>query len=147
MKRLLQIIVFTSILTSCGGSEPSNSEEKSNSEETANIYLSDKNGKTTQIRNIEIAKKDFPKMMYWEDANKACQELGDGWRLPTLAEFDEIYKNKEDVGFNGNGGYWSSSEFGEVGKEGGAWCFYFVNGSGGGTIKENYCYVRAVRSL
>jgi hypothetical protein len=29
----------------------------------------------------------------WEDAKKACLELGEDWRLPNKAEIEQLYKN------------------------------------------------------
>lgn len=143
MKRLfsiLGIIIFTSLLTCCGGSATSNSKE------TKII------GTTTQIGNIEIAEKDIPsiyvkypsKSLNWKDANDACQKLGDGWRLPTKEELNIIYKNKDKIGGFAPASYWSSSDDG-----GGKFAWYQVfnfdkQNLGGKSFKMK---VRAVRSL
>ena len=52
----------------------------------------------------------------WPKANTYCQELKigqyDDFRLPRIAELDELYKNKDKI-YNGHGGsfYWSDSTF------------------------------------
>jgi hypothetical protein len=42
-------------------------------------------GTPIKIFNFEVAENDFPggEKMTWEEAKKACESLGDGWRLPT----------------------------------------------------------------
>ena len=32
---------------------------------------------------IEIDSKSIPKALNWDEAKKACEKLGKGWRLPT----------------------------------------------------------------
>ena len=32
--------------------------------------------------------------MNWDDAMKACADLGDGWRLPTKDELNLLYENR-----------------------------------------------------
>jgi len=59
---------------------------------------------------IQIAKEDFPEEMNWYDAKKACDNLGDGWRLPTIFELRMMY---EHLYLEGKGNfthqhYWSS---------------------------------------
>ena len=56
------------------------------------------------LGNLEIADNDFPVRMSWFDAKLACSELGEGWRLPTMDEFDFIYRNTNQIG---GGGFWS----------------------------------------
>jgi hypothetical protein len=67
-------------------------------------------GKSYRIDNLEVAQNDFPKQMSWEDANKACATLGNGWRLPTKYEYEILHKNKDKISGFTNGSYWSSSE-------------------------------------
>ena len=66
-------------------------------------------GKPIKIGNIEVAQYDFPDRMNWNDAKIACEALGDGWRLPSLNEFDYLYQNRVAGGF-ANSFYWSSTE-------------------------------------
>ena len=47
----------------------------------------------------------------WDDANELCEELGDGWRLPTREELNLMYLNSSLIkGFSADY-YWSSSEY------------------------------------
>lgn len=89
---------------------------------------------------FEIYPEESSKKMTWDKAVEYCKSLGEGWRLPTIAEMFYIYENKfitEDF-------YWSSSE----GTTGFAWYFNFTNGyaSNFGYKKDAY-YVRAVKDL
>jgi len=43
-------------------------------------------GRPKKYGGLEFAEKNFPTPMNWEDAIKACNSLGDGWRLPTIEE-------------------------------------------------------------
>ena len=125
MKRLLSIlgiIVFTSIFTSCGDS---------------NLLTNPISG-----QEFEVAKKDFSNSMTLDDAKKACHELGDGWRLPTKYELNEMYKNKEEIGGFVVDYYWSSTETNV-----GAWGKNFDGGRELCYIYLNPLKVRAVRSL
>ena len=49
--------------------------------------------------------------MEWDDAMKACADLGDGWRLPTKDELNTLYQNKDKIGGFANSGYWSCTEY------------------------------------
>jgi hypothetical protein len=62
---------------------------------------------------IEVAKEDFPELMTWSDAFKACKELGSGWRLPNNEELSEcalqLHLNELGSFKNDSIGYWSCS--------------------------------------
>ncbi|MDQ3192927.1 MAG: DUF1566 domain-containing protein [Bacteroidota bacterium] len=66
------------------------------------------------LGNLEIAQFDFPTTMEMNEANKACNDLGNGWRLPTINELDEMYQYRDKItGFKGEKDgieYWSSSK-------------------------------------
>jgi hypothetical protein len=79
----------------------------------------------------------------WEDAKKVCEELGDGWRLPTREELHLMWLNRESIGCFAAAYYWSSSE----GNTNFAWYQYFYNGYQGYFSKNYTLYVRAVRAL
>lgn len=49
-------------------------------------------------KKVKIALTDFPKIMTWEEANKACKSLGKGWRLPTVEELKIMYKYRKEIG-------------------------------------------------
>ena len=79
-------------------------------------------GKPFIVDGLNFAQYDFPNKMNWEDAKKACTELGDGWRLPTQDEretfdrFRKYHDSKEGTGrldvVNLEAYvYWSSSPF------------------------------------
>jgi hypothetical protein len=65
-------------------------------------------GKPFKIDNLIVAQYDFPSMLNWKDAKKACETLGNGWRLPTKDEVDLLKINRLKVDFNKS--YWSSLE-------------------------------------
>lgn len=102
-------------------------------------------GKTIKIDNLELAEKDFPNKMNWDDAKKACESLGNGWRLPSKSELKKIFKiiyNKTNNGSFFDGYYWSSTEV----DDDKAWAearpiFQFANN------KSGLSYVRAVRDF
>ena len=50
-------------------------------------------GRPIKIGNLEVAQFDFPTLMNLTDAKKACNDLGNGWRLPTLTESDLLCEN------------------------------------------------------
>jgi len=63
-----------------------------------------------KIGNIQVYSSDVGEMN-WEDANFACKNLGEGWRLPTISELELIEKNEDDLkGLFKNSYYWSSTE-------------------------------------
>jgi hypothetical protein len=101
---------------------------------------------------IRIAKADFSNQMEWEQANCACMSLGSGWRLPSIEELTEMYKNRDAIGGFIRPGYWSSTE---VGDTGGEFCYYFnfEKGYAHGNCKHydnspvGHLGVRAVRNL
>ena len=65
-------------------------------------------GKPIKIGDLEITQYDFPKKMNWHDAKKACETLGDGWRLPTKDELNSLYLSPDKIHQKGDY-YWSSS--------------------------------------
>ena len=67
-------------------------------------------GKPITIGNLLVAQNDFPDQMGWVYAKKACESLGNGWRLPTKNELNELYKNKAKIGVFWDELYWSSSK-------------------------------------
>ena len=108
-------------------------------EESSNPII----GNTIKIGNLEVAKIDFPKLMNWEDAKKACENLGSGWRLPTKDELNTLYLNKDKIGGFAVSLYWSSTEF----DNGSAWVQGFFNGGQSDYSKDGTNYVRAIRAF
>jgi len=104
-------------------------------------------GETITIsgKTIQVAKEDFPNSMNWDKATEACEELGNGWRLPDKDELKAMYEqlHKQGKGNFKNDFYWSSSQ----GNSGNARSVNFNNGSVDGNGKNNGTQVRAVRAL
>jgi hypothetical protein len=104
-------------------------------------------------RNLEVAQHDFPNKMNYDDAIKACNDLGEGWRLPIKDELNTLYQNNGVIGSFRNSFYWSSTEVGvsrhtETGYDVvDAWYLNFLNGNQNNSNKNKAYYVRAVRSL
>jgi hypothetical protein len=83
--------------------------------------------------------------MTWLDAQSACEELGEGWRLPTIDELQAIYEqlHEEGKGDFKDEIYWSSMEDdAEYAKN-----FWFSSGDPDYESKNVPNYVRAVRDL
>ena len=93
-----------------------------------------------QHLKFEVYPKDLGEHT-WENAKKLCEELGDGWRLPTREELHLIWLNKDKIGGFAAASYWGSSE----NSSNFAWDQYFYNGSQDDSSKYDTYYVRAVR--
>jgi hypothetical protein len=113
-------------------------------------------GKTYNLNGLEIAQFDFLDPMTYDEAVRACSKLGDGWRLPTKEEMEEIYENKNMLGgfispiyvsdnaefsINNNVYYWSSSSYGSDY----VWVIGFTHKFVAVTLKTEYLYARAVK--
>jgi hypothetical protein len=107
------------------------------------VGLNDIIGKPIKIGNLEVAKIDFPKKMIWEDAKKACENLGSGWRLPTKDELKTLYLSKDKIGGFAKDFYWSSTEVGNDN----AWGQDFPYGTQVNASKSTPSYVRAIRAF
>lgn len=96
-----------------------------------------------QHLKFEVYPKDLGEHN-WEDAKRVCEELGDGWRLPTREELHLIWLNKDEIGEFAAAYYWSSSESNNFN----AWNQYFSNGNQNSNSKNYPGFgVRAVRAL
>ena len=95
-----------------------------------------------KIGDLKVMTDDLGEMN-WEEAVKACKNLGYGWRLPTKEELNILYENKDKIGGFANNFYWSSTEY--VGTN--AWVQSFANGYQDLNGKGNTNYVRAVRAF
>jgi hypothetical protein len=97
-----------------------------------------------QFDNLEVMEKDLGKMN-WGEAKKACEKLGDGWRLPTIRELQFMYYKRDKIGAFKDWSYWSSTEF----NSNLAWHLDFTSGNvyfNGYSMSATY-YVRAVRDI
>ncbi len=97
---------------------------------------------TVNGRKLEVADQDLSNSMKWDDAVRACQNLGSGWRLPDKDELMAMYEqlHKQGKGNFKNAWYWSSSQ----NFSGNAWGVDF----GSGNVGNYYDYqVRAVRAF
>ena len=79
----------------------------------------------------------------WDEAMKACADLGDGWRLPTRLELLIMYDNKDEIGGFANDYYWSSTEDDSYD----VWIQDFFSGYQSYVSKDDFYYVRAVRDI
>lgn len=79
----------------------------------------------------------------WEDANKVCEDLGDGWRLPTREELHFMWLNRRTIKGFANDYYWSSSE----NLSDYAWARHLRNGDQNSPNKMLLYPFRAVRTI
>lgn len=127
MKKIFSFVAvaaFTLLATSCG--------------DTAAVI-----GTSIRLGNLEVAQNDFPKLMNWNEAKEACEDLGGSWRLPTKEELHLLCANKEKIGGFAHDNYWSSSDDGYDH----AWLLYFDNHAATDYFKNARCNVRAVSFL
>ena len=68
-------------------------------------------GKSIKIHNLEIAQFDFPYKLDWISAKNACSNMGNGWRLPTVEEFDLLTRYNSKIENYVKGDYWTSYEY------------------------------------
>jgi len=54
--------------------------------------------KIRRCDSLEVMKTDLVGKMTWEEAKKACEKLGDGWRLPTIEELQFMYNKRDEIG-------------------------------------------------
>jgi len=110
-------------------------------------------GKPIRIGKLEVAQNDYwttggdwnyeKDLFNWNEAKKACADLGSGWRLPTKSELDLLYKNREKIGGFFYAIYWSSSNYNSYD----AWAQSFYSGAQATGEKTTSYRVRAVRSF
>lgn len=100
-------------------------------------------GTSKKIGNLEIAEKDFITELGWVDANKACSDLGDGWRLPSTNELNILYENISSIGGFKGILYWSNQNTGDDR----AYALNLKFGTKKDWKKDNVFNVRAVRTI
>lgn len=115
---IILFAIFSSVLLfSCKNNSTANSKKDT-------INSNPIIGKTFKLDGLEIAEKDLPRQQItyydkpdvmdwsWDQADKACKALGDGWRLPTKWELNRMYINADKIGsFNFDKWYWSSTYY------------------------------------
>jgi hypothetical protein len=95
-----------------------------------------------QTLEFEVYPEDLGRYN-WEDAKKVCEELGDGWGLPTKEELNLMWLHRDYIeGFTA-ASYWSFSCY----NNNIAWFQDFSNGYQNNNNKNYSNYVRAVRAL
>ena len=95
-----------------------------------------------QTLKFEMYPQDLGKHS-WGDAKKVCEDLGDGWKLPTKEELHVMWLNRASIGGFADAYYWSSSEY----LSNYAWGQDFYNGYQNFNYKNNTYYVRPVRDV
>ena len=93
-------------------------------------------------QKFEVYKEDCEQILNHAEAIGYCENLGDGWRLPTLKEMLEMDDNKDELGLKPTG-YWSSTEL----NSSYAWFYSFNYGYSYPNGKSNTYRVRAVRTI
>lgn len=125
---------------------------------TTNVNLSQEKVKQEFSRSVRVKEIGLEVMtedlgfMDWFKAKKACEALGDGWRLPTTIEFKKIYEHKDRIGgLLEAGEYWTSKEYvirtTQFGNWDDGWYFMMSEGNSSHFDKNNLCFVRAVRTF
>jgi hypothetical protein len=94
---------------------------------------------------IQIAENDFDTQYDWTTAILMCQEIGEGWRLPTIYEIEQIFENAEIFDF-ANYGFWAYWTNDEINTEQ-AYGFSGVEGNIVQEFKDESFYVRAVKTI
>ena len=91
---------------------------------------------------IKVYHKDIGEYN-WDDAIKACEDLGDGWVLPDRLELLAMYMQKDEIGGFANNPYWSSTEFDNYL----AWGQNFNSGFQYNYIKNSIGSVRPIKHI
>ena len=94
---------------------------------------------------IQITQNDFTDQLNWSTAKLKCEEIGEGWRLPSISELEGIFENKEQYNF-ANYGYWTYWSIEELNEEE-SLSFSGVEGNITTHLKTTNNYVRAVKNI
>ncbi len=137
MKKILYLGIVL-MFASCGANESES--------ESSTVNFTRREVSTIKIGNLEVMTEDLGKMT-WDEAKKACKNLGDGWRLPTKDELNLLYENKEKIGGFARDYYWSSTEYGFPSAWEQDFNFGFSSGTPYVNFKASPVYVRAVRAF
>jgi len=61
-----------------------------------------------KLGKLEVFNKNIGEFSF-NDAKLACAKIGSGWRLPTKEELNQLFENKDVIGYQGEGAHWSST--------------------------------------
>jgi len=131
------VLLFAVMFAGCGGG--SSTERETSVDDGFQTF-------TIAGKTMQVAKEDLPNEMTWDDAMSACQNLGNGWRLPSVQELKAMHEQLhlgDECNFKTDTAYWSSSEV----SANNPWSFYFEGGRTNNDYKNNTKLVRAVRAL
>jgi len=104
-------------------------------------------------KKIQVADNDLKNEMTWNEALTACKILGEGWRLPTISELNEIFGFIGYKGWGnfrmGDGQYWSSTikKHSKFPKKNMIWIHSTYNGGSSQHGEWGTAFVRPVRDL
>ena len=100
-------------------------------------------GQSIIIQNLEIAQFDFEYKLDFDAAKIACNNLGNGWRLPNKVELNTLQLNRDKISNFKGLDYWSSTEVDIYT----AWSQNIINSIQSNSNKSNSFSVRAVRAF
>jgi len=113
------------------------------------IYSEDLSIEKNSNPNIPIQYRNRNKLTF-DEANNIAEEMGNGWRLPTMKEilFLQEYDDLKILEFDSDA-YWVSSGLEEDESMGEylAWAYYFSMKRRGGIPKTERIKARLVRSI
>jgi hypothetical protein len=138
-------IIFCNLLDNKpikNGENPKNLVSKKTKNEIMLEIENPKSGK-----KIQLADNDLDKKMDWYSAQIVCSELGEGWRLPSLAELEIIFNeiHQQGIGNFQPDYYWSSNP---AGFDETAWYYWFkFKGFSHYVAKSNVYNIRLVREI
>jgi hypothetical protein len=92
---------------------------------------------------FEIAEKDEPGKMTWNEAMEKFKNNPEGWRLPTRMELLLMYEHREELGSFGKTWYWSSTTDGNYY----AYNQNFHDGDQGWSLRDDDDRVRCARDI
>jgi len=127
MKPIILFLLSTSLFFSCSKKTEPNSTI----------------GQSIIIQNLEIAQFDFEYKLDFNAAKIACNNLGNGWRLPNKVELNTLQLNRDKISNFKGLDYWSSTEVDTYT----AWSQNIINSIQVTSNKSNSFSVRAVRAF
>ena len=89
---------------------------------------------------IEIYPTTIERYLTWDESNKYCVDLGDGWRLPTKDELIHMFNDGDDK--FGNYGCWGDKFNTDY-----CWSVGFKTGNVYLNLISNKNYLRPVRDI